>query len=125
MVEAVRSAGTAKGERVTSGVLRCNNFPRVLLSLREASQTCFFLMNRRSSHHIEEETDDLSPLLAPERPLLAEYVEHYNAARPHQGLGNRSLSGGEPAEGVGETAGEVYCRKRLGVLLKHYWRRAA
>jgi putative transposase len=53
--------------------------------------------------------------------LVREYVEHYHTERPHQGLGNRLVSG-EPPPGE---EGEVQCRTRLGGLLKHYYRAAA
>jgi putative transposase len=48
--------------------------------------------------------------------LVREYVEHYHTERPHQGLGNRPVSG--PPPDVGE--GEIVVRTRLGGLLKHY-----
>jgi hypothetical protein len=53
------------------------------------------------------------------RRAIDEYVAHYNAGRPHQGVGNERLQSAEPA-GVGE----IGCTDRLGGLLKHY-RRAA
>lgn len=46
--------------------------------------------------------------------LVREYVEHYHSERPHQGVGNRPLSG-EPPPAM--SAGEVKCRTRLGGLL--------
>ena len=53
------------------------------------------------------------------RVLVAEYVEHYNFERNHQGIGNRliqpALDG--PANDVG---GAVRRRKRLGGLLSFY-----
>ena len=53
--------------------------------------------------------------------LVSEYLEHYHLERPHQGLGNRSLTGHDPP---GED-GEVVCRVRLGGVLRHYERRSA
>lgn len=52
--------------------------------------------------------------------LVAEYLEHYHAERPHKGLGNlRPCETGPPA-----TEGEVVCRERLGGVLRHYERAA-
>jgi putative transposase len=53
--------------------------------------------------------------------LVKEYVEHYHEERPHQGLGNRLVSGQPPPT----ADGEIRCRTRLGGLLKHYYRAAA
>lgn len=64
------------------------------------------------------------------RHLVREYVEHYNAERPHQARGNVPLPVAA-AEEAGEPPvlpfpkGEVKCRERLGGLLKHYHRAAA
>jgi putative transposase len=58
-------------------------------------------------------------------------VNHYHEERPHQGVGNVPLSAvargtDEPESGVLPfPADEVQCRKRLGGLLKHYYRAAA
>ena len=54
------------------------------------------------------------------RRALREYVAHYNAERPHQGIGNEliGLAGPPVLEGA------VECDERLGGLLQHY-RRAA
>jgi putative transposase len=59
------------------------------------------------------------------RYLLAEMIAHYHLERPHQGLGNRTLSGADPPEEVAPPSGEIECQERLGGLLKHYRRRAA
>jgi putative transposase len=59
------------------------------------------------------------------RYLLDQFLEHYYLERPHQGLGNRTLSGADPPEEVSPTSGEIECQERLGGLLKHYRRRAA
>ena len=54
--------------------------------------------------------------------VLREYVEHYNAARPHRALLLRApVPRGEPVSLVGEIAR----RDRLGGLLHEYERRAA
>ena len=52
--------------------------------------------------------------------VLREYVAHYRADRPHQGLGNE-LVDGAPATGDGE----VIASERLGGLLNSYHRSAA
>ena len=54
--------------------------------------------------------------------LVREYVEHYHQERPHQGLGNKLLTGQPPPE---SGQGEIQCRTRLGGVLKHYYRAAA
>ncbi|QDU82584.1 hypothetical protein Pla110_43440 [Polystyrenella longa] len=53
---------------------------------------------------------------------LKEYVAHYHSGRNHQGLDNQLI---EPGEEVGSIAGKIECRKRLGGLLKYYYRDAA
>jgi putative transposase len=55
------------------------------------------------------------------RHALAEYAEHYNRERPHQGVGNRILNPEEPPS----TVGTVERRARLGGLLNYYRRVAA
>ena len=52
--------------------------------------------------------------------LVREYLEYYHQERPHQGLGNRLISGEPPPP----ADGEILCRTRLGGLLKHYYRAA-
>ncbi|MCB9915604.1 MAG: transposase [Planctomycetes bacterium] len=52
------------------------------------------------------------------RRALREYLEHYNAERPHQGVGN------VPLRPRVRGHGEIECHERLGGLLKSY-RRAA
>ncbi len=54
--------------------------------------------------------------------VLGEYVDHYNHARPHRGLGLHPPNGevGEPA-----VSGAVVCRARLGGLLHEYSRLAS
>ena len=54
------------------------------------------------------------------RRAIANYLEHYQLERCHQGLGNR------PIEGVPEPAlGPVVRQERLGGILSHYYRKAA
>jgi transposase InsO family protein len=54
--------------------------------------------------------------------VVDEYVEHYNAERPHKGLDYRRPM--EP-DTPGPRDGPVMCRKRLGGLLRSYYRAAA
>lgn len=56
------------------------------------------------------------------RYVLSQFVEHYHEERPHQGLGNRRII---EAGTVRPPKGRVYCRQRLGGLLKTYYRKAA
>ena len=56
------------------------------------------------------------------RHALAEYVEHYNAERPHQGIGNRLI---EPPDETPRRLGAVVRHPRLGGLLNFYCRSAA
>jgi putative transposase len=55
------------------------------------------------------------------RRVLAAYVAHYNQARPHQGLEQRTLL--PTSEQAG--GGPVRRRERLGGLLREYYREAA
>ncbi len=53
------------------------------------------------------------------RRAVGEYLQHYEAERPHQGLGN------EPLEIMPRVRrGKVRCTERLGGLLRHYDRAA-
>jgi hypothetical protein len=54
--------------------------------------------------------------------VLAEWFEHYNAARPHRALGLRTpIARSDPVL----TAGRVTCTERLGGLLREYAREQA
>ena len=53
---------------------------------------------------------------------LKEFVAHYHGERNHQGLANRII---DPGDEVGQTVGEIHCRKRLGGMLRYYQREAA
>ncbi len=53
------------------------------------------------------------------RRAVDEYVQHYNAERPHQGIGNEPITG-PPTIGNGD----VNVTERLGGLLRHYDRAA-
>lgn len=50
------------------------------------------------------------------------YLKHYHEERNHQGLGNGII---DPGDGIGQTAGNVRCRERLGGILRYYYRAAA
>jgi transposase InsO family protein len=56
------------------------------------------------------------------RYALAEYAEHYNRERPHQGIGNRLI---DPEPTAPSREGVVRRRARLGGLLNFYRRAAA
>jgi transposase InsO family protein len=56
------------------------------------------------------------------RRAVTAYLDHYHAERNHQGLGNQII---EPSDEVGQVAGKIECRERLGGLLKYYHRSAA
>jgi len=53
---------------------------------------------------------------------IVAYLEHFLAERNHQGMGNLLLI---PGAEVGQRSGEIRCRKRLGGLLRYYYRKAA
>jgi putative transposase len=55
------------------------------------------------------------------RHVLSIYVAHYNEARPHQGLGQRT----PVAQAAGGGRGPIRRRDRLGGLLREYDREAA
>ena len=56
------------------------------------------------------------------RKAIGEFVDHYHRERNHQGLENQLI---EAEAGVGEVAGRIECRERLGGMLKYYYRDAA
>ena len=56
------------------------------------------------------------------RKATSAFLVHYHRERNHQGLDNRLIEGGEE---VGRNAGPVQCRKRLGGMLRYYYRHAA
>jgi len=53
---------------------------------------------------------------------VREYVDHGNAERNHQGLGNELI---EPSEVAVTCDSRIECLERLGGMLKYYHRRAA
>jgi len=63
--------------------------------------------------------------------ITSQFVRFYNAHRPHQSLGNRTLpeaAAGPPEELVADpaaTVGRIRCQRFLGGLLRHYYRAAA
>ena len=56
------------------------------------------------------------------RQAAQQFLIHYHGERAHQGLDHRIL---EPGAEVGQKAGAIVCRARLGGLLKYYHRQAA
>ncbi|MEO8426827.1 MAG: integrase core domain-containing protein [Verrucomicrobiota bacterium] len=56
--------------------------------------------------------------------VLSSYLSHFHAERNHQGKGNVVLFP-ESADRIGELAGKVHTRERLGGLLKFYYSEAA
>jgi transposase InsO family protein len=56
------------------------------------------------------------------RKAIEEFISHYHVERNHQGLNNRLI---EPENEVGQVAGRIECRERLGGMLRYYYRRAA
>jgi transposase InsO family protein len=57
----------------------------------------------------------------PLREAIAEFEKHHHHELNHQGLDNKLI---DPDETVGQTSGAITCRKRLGGLLKYYYRSA-
>jgi hypothetical protein len=55
------------------------------------------------------------------RAAVREFVQRYHEERPHQGRGNALIAPKTTVFGTGQ----VNCRKRLGGLLKFYYRQAA
>ncbi len=78
---------------------------RFFRSLKSECLSCIIFIGEKSQHR-----------------AVAAFVEHYHAERNHQGLGNQIT---EPADEVGQVAGKIGCRKRLGKMLKYYHRDAA
>src|SRR3954453_8166090 len=56
------------------------------------------------------------------RTAVSQFVAHYHAERPHQGLGNRLI---RPAPGHVGNTGVVQQHQRLGGMLNYYYRAAA
>ena len=56
------------------------------------------------------------------RHAIREYLAWYHTERNHQGLDNKII---EPGEHVGQVAGKIECRERLGGMLRYYYREAA
>lgn len=52
------------------------------------------------------------------RTAVRHFVEHYHLERPHQGLNNDLITPARKDTAIGP----VRCRKRLGGLIKHYYR---
>ena len=56
------------------------------------------------------------------RRAITEYVEHYNAERPHQGIANKTVV---PDERARREHGDIRRDQRLGGMLNYYYRAAA
>ncbi len=56
------------------------------------------------------------------RRAIREFVVHYHVERNHQSLGNKII---RPEFAAFAPASEVHCRKRLGGMLRYYYRQAA
>lgn len=57
--------------------------------------------------------------------LMAEFIEHYNAERPHSSIGHRPPAGRAPPLRIAGHFAPIRCRTRLGGVLRHYYRQAA
>ena len=57
--------------------------------------------------------------------LVAQFIEHYHAERPHQGISNKLIRPTDPAEDGIPSVRQIVWHERLGGLLKHFERRAA
>jgi len=55
------------------------------------------------------------------RYVIEQYNQHYLTERPHRVLGRRIVEPEIPMP----TEGEVFCRERIGGLLKTYYRKSA
>lgn len=56
------------------------------------------------------------------RNAVHQFLNHYHTERNHQGLENKII---DPGEEVGQIAGKLKCRERLGGMLRYYYREAA
>jgi putative transposase len=54
------------------------------------------------------------------RYFLDEFLAHYHLERPHQGLGNRLLSGANQRPVSTTDSSDIECQERIGGLLCHY-----
>jgi putative transposase len=56
------------------------------------------------------------------RRAATSFLDHHHEERNHQGLDNQLI---ESAQDVGHANGTIQCRKRLGGILRYYFRKAA
>jgi putative transposase len=56
------------------------------------------------------------------RTAVSAYMQHYHSEGNHQGLGNKLI---QPSDEVGQIAGRIKSRERLGGMLKYYYRSVA
>ena len=81
------------------------NIERFMRSVKEECLERMVLFGQRSLH-----------------AAVVAFLAHYHAERNHQALGNRLI---DPGEEVGRATGEIACRRRLGGILRYYYRKAA
>ena len=55
------------------------------------------------------------------RYTIDQYMEHYNQERNHQGIDNQLI---DPEESTLGSVGKIHCHKRLGGMLRYYYRKA-
>ena len=56
------------------------------------------------------------------RNVVREFLVHYHGERNHQGLGNTII---DSAGSLGRSDCDIHCRKRLGGMLRYYYRDVA
>ena len=56
------------------------------------------------------------------RRTVLQYLAHYHGERNHQGLQNKII---DPGREIGQVAGKIERRERLGGMLSYYYRDAA
>ena len=82
------------------------NTVRPLSEVKEEALSKMILFGERSLQHV-----------------LKEYEYHFHRERPHQAKGNIILM--PTTRQAHSGGGQIHCRKRLGGLLKYYYRQAA
>lgn len=53
---------------------------------------------------------------------VVQFLAHYHQERNHQGLENQLI---DPGDDIGQVAGKIECRQRLGGMLQYYYHDAA
>lgn len=102
-------------------LLRCVQVEPVRLPARSPNLNAFA---ERFVRTIREECLDRMIFFgeASLRKAVEEFVGHYNRERNHQSLGNQII---RPERAEFPVAGAICCRKRLGGLLRYYYRQPA